>query len=74
MRAVISHRTLLILIGIGLAVLVGLDFTVEHHGAFGIDGTPGFAAWFGFAGSVVAIVLAYGWGRIARRPEDTSDD
>ncbi|MCX5497609.1 hypothetical protein OSH11_23125 [Kaistia dalseonensis] len=70
----ISRRMLLVLVGVVLAILVGLDFTVEHHGAFGIDGTPGFAAWYGFIGAVVAIVLAEGWGRIFRRPEDQRDD
>lgn len=65
---------LLILVAVLLAALVGLDLTVEHHGAFGIDGTPGFAAWFGFVGAVVAVVLAEGWGRILRRPESAQDD
>ncbi|MCX5479185.1 hypothetical protein OSH08_09230 [Kaistia geumhonensis] len=52
-----------------LVVLVGCDFLVSHHPAFGIDGTPGFAAWYGIVASISAIALATGWARIARRPE-----
>lgn len=64
-------------LAIGLAVLlialVGCDFLVSHHPAFGIDGTPGFAAWYGIVAAVVAIALATLWAGIARRPETRTE-
>ncbi|HWJ72080.1 MAG TPA: hypothetical protein VNX29_02835 [Kaistia sp.] len=56
-----------------LAVCVVADVFVAHHPAFGIDGTPGFAAWFGIIASAVAIALALGWSRIAGRPETVAE-
>jgi hypothetical protein len=35
-----------------LAVTVLFDLVVEHHPHFGIDGTFGFGAWFGFMSCV----------------------
>lgn len=57
-----------------LLALVGADFFVEHHGAFGIDGTPGFAAWYGFASALVFAVLAIGWARLAAMRKGRRDD
>ncbi len=65
-------------LAIGLAVLlmvlVGCDFLVSHHPAFGIDGTPGFAAWYGIVAAVAAIALATLWADIARRPETRAEE
>jgi membrane protein implicated in regulation of membrane protease activity len=57
-----------------LMVLVGCDFLVSHHPAFGIDGTPGFAAWYGIVAAVAAIALATLWADIARRPETRAEE
>lgn len=70
----VSRRVLLaVLIAILIAAVIA-DFFVEHHAYFGIDGTPGFAAWFGFAAAVLAVVLATGWRRIVGRKERPHDD
>lgn len=65
-------------LAIGLAVLlmvlVGCDFLVSHHPAFGIDGTPGFAAWYGVVAAVAAIALATLSADIARRPETRAEE
>jgi len=57
-----------------LALLVATDFFVTHHPSFVIDGTPGFAAWFGLLSAALAIAIAYGWGRLMRRPGERADD
>ena len=57
-----------------LAVLVLLDLAVAHHGYFGIDGTFGFAAWFGALSCFALILLALAVASILRAPEGTYDD
>lgn len=52
-----------------LAAIVLLDLVVEHHAHFGIDGTFGFAAWFGFLSCVALIVLAKALGTVLKRPD-----
>lgn len=69
-----TRRRILLALAVVLALLVVADSFVTHHPSFGIDGTPGFAAWFGLFGAAVAILLAYGWGRLARRPGERADD
>ena len=53
-----------------LAVTVLADLAVVHHPHFGIDGTFGFAAWFGFLSCVVLIVFAKALGAVLKRPDD----
>jgi hypothetical protein len=69
-----SRRLVLIGLCAALAGLVVADFFVTHHGSFGIDGTPGFAAWFGLGSAALALALARGWAGLFRRPEARSDD
>lgn len=57
-----------------LALLVLLDFTVPHHAAFGLDGTFGFAVWFGTLACFSLILLALAVASLLRAPEDTYDD
>lgn len=57
-----------------LAVLVLLDLVVEHHQYFGIDGTFGFAAWFGALATFMLVLLALAVGSLLRAPEGTYDD
>lgn len=52
-----------------LVVTVLCDFVVHHHAYFGIDGTFGFAAWYGFVSCVVLVVFAKGLGFILKRPD-----
>lgn len=57
-----------------LAVLALLDFAVPHHGNFALDGTFGFAAWFGAFACFALVLLALAAGSLLRRPEATYDD
>jgi hypothetical protein len=57
-----------------LALLLLLDFTVPHHGYFGVDSTFGFAVWFGALACFSLILLALAIGSLLRVPEGTHDD
>jgi hypothetical protein len=56
-----------------LIALVGLDLIVAHHPQLGIDGTPGFGAWYGFLSCVALVVLAKALGAILKRPDTYYD-
>jgi hypothetical protein len=56
-----------------LAATVLADPFVEHHPYFGLDGTFGFGAWFGFASCVALIVFAKALGAALKRPDDHYD-
>ncbi len=56
-----------------LAVTVLLDLVIEHHPHFGIDGTFGFGAWYGFLSCVVMVLFAKGLGFFLKRPDDHYD-
>jgi hypothetical protein len=56
-----------------LAALVALDLIVAHHPHFGIDGTFGFGAWFGFASCVGLVLFAKALGSILKRPDTYYD-
>jgi len=68
-----TRLRLAVALAVVLLFLVGCDFLVSHHPAFGIDGTPGFAAWYGIVTSIAAIALATFWADVARRPETPAD-
>jgi hypothetical protein len=57
-----------------LAVLVLLDLVVKHYRHFAIDGTFGFAAWFGALACFALIFLALAIGSLLHQPEGTYDD
>lgn len=62
---------------LGLTVLVALvllDLVVTHYRYFSIDGTFGFAAWFGALACFSLILLALAAGSLLRAPEGTYDD
>ncbi len=50
-----------------LVATVLADLLVDHHAYFGLDGTFGFGAWFGFVSCVVLIVVAKGLGWVLKR-------
>lgn len=54
--------------------LVALDLVVEHHPLFGIDGTFGFGAWFGFLSCVALVLFAKALGGILKRPDTYYDE
>lgn len=58
----------------GLMLLVALDLIVQHHPHFGIDGTFGFGAWYGFLSCVALIVFAKGLGHLLKRPDTYYDN
>jgi uncharacterized membrane protein YhdT len=57
-----------------LAILVLLDLVVKHYRYFAIDGTFGFAAWFGALACFGLILIALAVGSLLRAPEGTYDD
>lgn len=57
-----------------LAVLVALDLVVKHTPHFGIDGTFGFGAWFGFAACVAMVLFAKLVGILLKRPDTYYDE
>jgi UPF0716 family protein affecting phage T7 exclusion len=56
-----------------LVMLVALDLVVAHHPYFGIDGTFGFGAWFGFLSCVALVAFAKALGAILKRPDSYYD-
>ena len=56
-----------------LIVLVALDLVVAHHPHFGIDGTFGFSAWFGFLSCVALVGVAKALGALLKRPDTYYD-
>lgn len=66
-------RRLWIAFAIVLTAVVLADFAIEHHPYFGLDGTFGFGAWFGFASCVVLIVFAKALGALLKRPDTYYD-
>jgi len=56
-----------------LAATVLMDLAIEHHPYFGLDGSFGFGAWFGFASCVAMIVFAKVLGGVLKRPDSYYD-
>jgi hypothetical protein len=56
-----------------LIVLVALDLVVAHHPHFGIDGTFGFGAWFGFLSCIALVGFAKALGAVLKRPDTYYD-
>jgi hypothetical protein len=67
-------RGLWIAFAVALVATVLMDLVIEPHPYFGLDGTLGFGAWFGFASCVVLIAGAKALGAILRRPDTYYDD
>lgn len=67
-------RLLWIAFAIVLLVTVLMDLVIEHHPYFGLDGTLGFGAWFGFVSCVVMIVVAKALGAFLKRSDTYYDD
>lgn len=65
-------RTVALLWRYGIVVLLGLtalDFVIEPHPHFGLDGTFGFYSWFGFATCGAMVVGAKLLGLFLKRPD-----
>ena len=57
-----------------LALTVFADLFVTHYAHFGIDGTYGFGAWFGFVSCVVLVVASKALGLFLKRPDTYYDE
>jgi len=69
----LSKRSWLIFGGLLLATLLA-ELFVHPHAAFGIDGTFGFHAWYGFVACCAMVLVAkLVLGRIVSRPDDYYD-
>ena len=66
-------KRLWIVFAIILAATVLADLFIQHHPYFGLDGTFGFGAWFGFVSCVLLIVFAKALGAILKRPDTYYD-
>lgn len=66
-------RTIWIVSCVVLAVTVILDLVIEHHPHFGVDGTFGFGAWYGFTACVGMVLFAKLVGMILKRPDTYYD-
>lgn len=56
-----------------LTLLIGVDLAVDRHADFGVDGTFGFGAWFGFLSCVALIGGAKALGAVLKRPDSYYD-
>jgi hypothetical protein len=68
----VRHSTIALLWILFIAILVSttlLDALVVHNSYFGIDGTFGFGAWFGFASCAVLVLFAKALGGVLKRPD-----
>jgi hypothetical protein len=69
-------KTIRLLWVVFAAVLAGTvlaDFFIDHHGVFGVDGTIGFYAWYGFVSCVVLVIGAKALGALLKRPDGYYD-
>lgn len=66
-------KRLWVVFALVLAATVLLDFLVVQRAYFGLDGSFGFAAWFGFASCVAMIVFAKVLGGVLKRPDTYYD-
>ncbi len=57
-----------------LALTVLADLFVDHHSYFGLDGTFGFGAWFGFISCVGLVVFSKALSVLLKRPDTYYDE
>ena len=53
-----------------LVATVAAELFIAHEAHFGIDGTAGFHAWYGFASCAVMIAVAKLLGLLLKRRDD----
>lgn len=54
---------------LSLVLSVIAEFFVHPHGYFGVDGTFGFNAWFGFIACAAIVVISKALGYVLKRRE-----
>ena len=57
-----------------LLLLLLLDFFVQPHVEFGLEGTRFFHAWFGFAACAAIVVFSKALAALLKKPEDFYKD
>jgi hypothetical protein len=62
-----------IVFAIVLVAVVLADLFIVHKPYFGLDGTFGFGAWFGFVSCVVLILFAKALGALLKRRDTYYD-
>jgi hypothetical protein len=67
-------RALWVGFAVVLAAVVLAELFIDVHGAFGIDGTFGFNAWYGFASCIALILFAKILGALLKRRDRYYDD
>lgn len=68
-----SPQTVRRLWTIFIVILIGTvlaEFGVHPHASFGIDGTFGFHAWYGFLACVVIVLVSKLFGFLVKRREE----
>ncbi len=66
-------RLLWMIFAVILVVTVMADMFIHHHGWFGLDGTFGFGAWFGFVSCIAMVVFAKALGAVLKRRDTYYD-
>lgn len=72
----VRPRTIRMLWVVFIVILVATvlaDLFIDHHGTFGIDGTIGFYAWYGFLSCVCLVFVSLALGVILKRPANYYD-
>lgn len=67
------RRLWLLFAGVLLLTLLP-DLFIEQHEQFGLEGSFGFFAWYGFATCTVMVVVAKLLGFLLKRRDDYYDD
>lgn len=66
-------RLLWVLFALILAATIIADLFVVHHPHFGLEGTIGFGAWYGFLACVVLVLFSKLLGVFLKRQDDYYD-
>ena len=66
-------RLLWMIFAVILVVTVTADMFIHHHAWFGLDGTFGFGAWFGFVSCIAMVVFAKALGAVLKRRDTYYD-
>lgn len=66
------------LLWVGFIVILVLtvvpDLFIDHHAEFGLEGTIGFGAWFGFGACVILVLVSKAIGVFLKRSDTYYDD
>lgn len=73
LRPATIRRLWLLFAGLLLLTLVP-DLFIEQYDHFGIEGSFGFYAWYGFATCAAMVVVAKLLGYLLKRPDDYYGD